>query len=291
MDILHNLNWVLPLRTPATVQLAFGLSWLGYATFIMFFMALGYWTWSKSIFYRLLILVAINALLNAYAKDVFQDPRPPIEIRLDDLVGESYGLPSGHAQLAVVMWMWLAWELRRAWVWVLCTLIAVGVMFSRLLLGVHDIEDVLGGALLGGASLFVFEAVRHRQWRWQTDWRWSVALVAGVTVLALLTWPGTAPDYIPMLAGWLAAAVWSLQWEQGHVGFTVPTAMGRRVAVGVVGVVFFVAEQKLLKLTGAQLNLQPMVWSLVKGLVSGAVVSLLMPWIFVRTRLAQGMPG
>ena len=68
----------------------------------MFFMSLGYWIWSKDVFFRLLVLVAVNALLNAYAKDLFQDPRPPLELRLDDLVGASYGLPSGHAQMAVV---------------------------------------------------------------------------------------------------------------------------------------------------------------------------------------------
>jgi len=130
---------------------------------------------------------------------------------------------------------------------------------------------------------------RHRHWRWQTDWRWGVALTATVTVLALLTWPGTAPDCIPMLAGWLAAALWCLQWEQRHIGFAVPTALARRLAAGVMGVVFLLAEQRLLKWAGLQLNLLPMLWSLIKGLVSGAVVSLLMPWIFVRTGLAKGV--
>ncbi|APW42663.1 phosphatase PAP2 family protein [Rhodoferax saidenbachensis] len=290
MDFLHNLDWVLPLRTPFSVQFAMGLSWLGYATFIMFFMSIGYWAWNKAMFYRLLILVAANALLNAYAKDVFQDPRPPLDIRLDDLVGASYGLPSGHAQLAVVMWMWLAWEVRRAWVWVGCSAIAIGVMFSRLLLGVHDIEDVLIGALLGGATLVVFEYVRHRQWRWQTDWRWSVGLTVAICALSLLTWPGTPPDYIPMLGGWLAAAIWSLQWEERHIGFRAPTAMGRRVAVGVLGALIFVGEQRLLKVAGTHWAWDPMVWSLVKGLISGTVVSLLIPWLMVRIRLAPARP-
>ena len=40
MDILHNLQWVLPLRSPALTQFAVGFSWLGYTTFIVFFIAL-----------------------------------------------------------------------------------------------------------------------------------------------------------------------------------------------------------------------------------------------------------
>ena len=285
MDILHNFQWVLPLRTPALTQLAFGLSWLGYSTFILFFMALGYWTWNKAVFYRLLILVAANALLNAYAKDWIQDPRPPLELRLDDLVGASYGLPSGHAQLAVVLWMWLSWEIRRAWAWVLCSAIAIGVMASRLYLGVHDLEDVLGGAMFGAATLVLFELVRGRQWRWQTSTPWAVAVITGVTAVALWTWPGTAPEYVPTLAGWLAVATWSLRYESRHIGFSAPTAVWQKLVVAAVGTMCFMGEQKLLKFTGTHLALQPALWALVKGMVSGLFVSLLMPWFFGRLRL------
>lgn len=294
MELLHDLQWVLPLRTPALTQLALGLSWLGYSTFILFFMALGYWTWSKAVFYRMLVLVAANALINAYAKDWLQDLRPPLELRLDDLVGASYGLPSGHAQLAVVLWMWLAWEVRRAWVWVLCSAIALGVMASRLYLGVHDLEDVLGGALLGGASLVLFEALRHRNWRWQTSTPWGVALIAAIAVLALWSWPGTAPEYVPTLAGWLAVATWSLRFETRHIGMAAPAAIWQKLLVAAVGTACFMGEQKLLKFAGVhfmQLALDPAVWALAKGVVSGLFVSLLMPWLFGRLRLVPTRPA
>lgn len=286
MDVLHNLQWVLPLRSPALTQLAFGLSWLGYTTFIMFFLAIGYWTWSKAIFFRLLILVATNATLNAYVKDVFQDPRPPLALRLDDLVGASYGLPSGHAQMAVVIWLWLAWELRQTWAWVLGSTIALGVILSRLYLGVHDLEDVLVGAALGGISLLVFERVRWQRWARHLTPHWSLAAIAAVTALALLSWPGTAPEYIPTLAGWLAAATWCLQWEQRHLGFAPPSGLWRKILAGVIGAACFVDEQWVLKWAAPRLPIDPMLWALTKGLVSGVFVSLLMPWIFLSIRLA-----
>lgn len=289
MTIWHDLQWVLPLRTPALTQLAFGLSWLGYTTFIMFFMSIGYWTWSKAIFYRLMILVAINALLNSYAKDWIQDPRPPLEIRLDDLVGASYGLPSGHAQMAVVMWLWLAWELRRAWgawVWVLSTAIALSVMASRLYLGVHDLEDVVGGAVLGGISLLVFEGLRQQKGPWQTSLAWSSALIVLVATLALGTWPGRmAPEYIPTLAGWLIAATCCLRIDQRYLGLAVPDTPWRRIAVAVLGVACFMAEQKLLKGIGSYLALEPALWALIKGLVNGTFVCLLIPWLMQGLRL------
>ena len=287
MDVLHNLQWVLPLRSPALTPLAVGLSWLGYTTFIMFFMAIGYWTWSKAIFFRLLILVTINATLNAYVKDLMQDPRPPLELRLDDLVGTSYGLPSGHAQLAVVIWLWLAWEIRRRWTWVLGSAIALGVIVSRLYLGVHDLEDVLAGAALGGASLLIFDKVRHRRWAWQTSVSWSVMTIATVTTLVLLSWPGTAPEYIPTLAGWLAAATWSLQWDERHTGYRPPMVAWRRIAVGLFGAACFLVQQKFLRFVAPHWPLDPVLWAMTKGVVSGAFVSLLMPWLVLRLGLSH----
>lgn len=287
MDILHDLQWVVPLRSPLVNQVAIGLSWLGYTTFIVFFMVLGYWTWSKAIFYRLLILVVINTTVNAYIKDLIQDPRPPLALRLDDMVGASYGLPSNHAQLAVVIWMWLAWELRRTWAWVLGSAIAASVMLSRMVLGVHDLEDVLVGAALGGLSLLIFERLRHRQFVYQVRLGWCVACIAAFATLALLTWTGSAPEYIPTLAVWLAIATWSLQFDQRHLGYQAPTNLWRKVAVGLLGTACLMGEQKLLKVIGVNFPIDPLVWASMKGLVSGLFVSLLMPWVFYRLGLAS----
>jgi membrane-associated phospholipid phosphatase len=287
MNILHDLQWVLPLRSDAGTQLAMAFSWLGYATFLMFFMSIGYWVWNKERFFRLLVVVTCNALLNAYAKDLFQDPRPPLEIRLDDLVGASYGLPSGHAQMAVALWMWLAWEVRRTWVWWACSAIALGVMFSRLYLGVHDLEDVLGGALLGGASLFVFAWARRVPSPLQHSLAWQLAAILGVAIAALLSWPGgQSPDYVPMLTAWLATATACLHWDRRHPQFAAPSGPARIVAAALLGALLFWGEQKLLKTLGLQLQWEPTLWSACKGMVSGAFVALFVPWVLRMVRLA-----
>lgn len=287
MNILHDLQWVLPLRSDAGTQLAMAFSWLGYATFLMFFMSIGYWGWNKERFFRLLVVVASNALLNAYAKDLFQDPRPPLEIRLDDLVGASYGLPSGHAQMAVALWMWLAWEVRRAWVWCLCSAIALGVMFSRMYLGVHDLEDVLGGALLGGASLFVFAWARHQPSPLQHSLGWQLAAIVGVAMAALLSWPGSQPpDYVPMLTAWLSTATICLHWDRRKLRFAAPTGPARVIGAALLGALLFWGEQKLLKVLGLQLQWEPSLWSAVKGMVSGVFVALFVPWVLRTVRLA-----
>ena len=290
MNFLHEMAWVLPLRSPALTQLALGLSWLGYATFIMFFMTLGYWAWSRAIFTRLFVLVAVNGLVNAYAKDFFQDPRPPLALRLDDQIGDSFGLPSGHAQLAVVLWLWLAWEIRRPWAWVVGSLIALLVMLSRLYLGVHDVEDVLIGAALGGASLFAFVWLQSRvvlNAVWQ-----QLALVLGITALALLSWPaGTSvPVYVPLLSGWLAVVVCCQPLELRWIGMQMPRTWARRIAVIALGIVCFYLEQKLLKAAAPHWTGDLLLWNFVKGLVNGVFVVLFMPWLLCRLRLTPSIP-
>lgn len=288
MEFLHDLHWVLALRSAGLTRFAIGLSWLGYSTFIMFFMALGYWAWSKSVFYRLFLLVAFNALLNAYIKDLFQDPRPPLELRIDDRVGDTYGLPSGHAQLAIVMWLWLAWEIRRPWAWAVGSAIAVGVMLSRMYLGVHDLEDILWGAFLGAGSLVAFEFLRRRPTRAQPiPLPLQMSLILGLPALAVLIWPNgvTAPDYVPTVAGWLAAATWGLHTEQRLIGMAAPETWARRLAVVAVGIACFVVEQRLLKAGAPLWPLGLASWAFFKGLVSGLFVSLFMPWLLGKTGL------
>ena len=78
-ELLHDLSWVLPLRHDWLTTLMHGFSYLGYEKFILFFLPLGYWAWNKAIFLRLFLLVAFTAVLNAWLKDLWQDPRPPLE--------------------------------------------------------------------------------------------------------------------------------------------------------------------------------------------------------------------
>ncbi|WP_237219121.1 phosphatase PAP2 family protein [Rhodoferax aquaticus] len=256
----------------------------------MFFVAIGYWTSSKTIFLRLLVLVAANALVNALIKDIFQDPRPPLELRLDGMVGNSYGLPSGHAQLAVVLWIGLALEVRKVWAWMVFTLIALGVMFSRLYLGVHDLEDVLAGAALGSVSLLVSQAPSVQNWVQSHSITRQSLGVAGISGIALAAWPGVAPDYIPMLAAWLIAALWSLEADERYVGFAPPTLWWKKVLAALIGAACLYLEQKALKLAGAAWAITPMLWALVAGITSGVLVSLVVPWLLSKARLASMCP-
>jgi hypothetical protein len=129
---------------------------MGYPIFLILFISFGYFYWSSARFTRVAMMLFISGIINLFLKDYFQDPRPPMEFMLDPKIGTSYGLPSGHAQIAVTLWGLLAYELKNKWITVLASILIMLICFSRLYLGVHDIEDVLFGLIIGLLILIIW---------------------------------------------------------------------------------------------------------------------------------------
>ena len=110
--------------------------------------------------------------LYALAKLAVHRPRPHIIPRLMHGAGW-YSYPSGHSMLApiifglgIIVWAapWPSAALRRAAL-ALAALLALGIGFSRVYVGVHYPSDVVGGLLLGTAwsalALLWWERVRE----------------------------------------------------------------------------------------------------------------------------------
>ena len=111
-------------------------------------------------------------------------------------------------------------------------------------------------------------------------------LPLGAAGLALLSWPGgQPPDYVPMLAAWLATTTVCLHWDRRHLQFAAPSGPARIIVSALLGALLFWGEQKLLKTLGLQLQWGPSLWSATKGAVSGAFVALFVPWVLRTVRL------
>jgi PAP2 superfamily protein len=181
-QFLHDMHWVLPLRSPPATQAADAFTFLGYTPFFLIFMPLTYWFWDRSLF--------------GWLKDYWQDPRPPVELQIDpQKVAGSYGRPSGHAQVAAAMWFWLAHEIKRRWAWIAAVIIVAGVSFSRLYLAVHDIDDVLTGLGLGIGGLFILAIVLGPAFHWWRHLPNVVHFAAFGALFALIWWSWPLPHY------------------------------------------------------------------------------------------------
>lgn len=126
------------------------ISFLGQLDFFLALVPLLYWCVHKKLGKHLTYLLTISLSLNTIFKHALRTPRPfwlDASLKLSEEV--SYGLPSGHAQIATAMYPYLAFWVRRSWFWLLAVLGILVMSLSRIYLGVHFVHDILGGQLLG----------------------------------------------------------------------------------------------------------------------------------------------
>lgn len=133
-----------------------GLTRLGEVEFFFLLLAALYWLVDRDLAIRIAILLAASTLLNAWLKDIFNQPRPfahdPTLLPL--IEPDSLGFPSGHAQSAVVIWGSILIAVRSQWVRLASAAALALVPFSRLYLGVHFPHDLVGGYFVGAVLLW-----------------------------------------------------------------------------------------------------------------------------------------
>lgn len=111
-----------------------------------------------------------SQLVSTALKDVFKRERPERWLKRHEL---SAGYPSGHATTATVTYAGIAFVLLvpvdasiavpvRDGIAFLGLGLAAGIIWSRLALGAHFLSDVIGGMLLGSATLSLVAIVIHR---------------------------------------------------------------------------------------------------------------------------------
>jgi membrane-associated phospholipid phosphatase len=162
--------------TPQTVTLFKDITWFGSPGIWVTSLSVGaLLLWRRQWLHAAIGLAAIGggALLNEIAKYLFARPRPSFPNPV--VIERSYGFPSGHAMSSLITYgllvyfAWLALRDRRVRLFLLAALVLglALIGFSRVILGVHFVGDVIGGWTLGGAWLAlwigVMYAVRRRE--------------------------------------------------------------------------------------------------------------------------------
>ncbi|NYH54315.1 membrane-associated phospholipid phosphatase [Nocardiopsis arvandica] len=183
---------------------------LGSHAVVIVGLTLVFWCLSPGLGVRLFVVVASSSVLNYLFKSVLYGARPSwFDARIKAHVSHgSFGVPSGHAQGAMVAWGYLGLRSgRRAVLWAAAAVIAL-VALSRVYLGAHFISDVLAGLLLG--ALVLWAALR-----WEeriTAWWLGLSTARWVgCALALTLLPCVAATLWQLLVrdGWTAPVAWT----------------------------------------------------------------------------------
>ena len=127
------------------------ISFLGQEEFFLVLMPFLYWCIDARLGLRVGMMLLLSNGVNGFFKVTFAGPRPYwFESTVEGVIGESsFGIPSGHAQIAASVWGYLAALIKKRGFTIAALVIIFLIGLSRLFLGVHFLRDVVFGWLIG----------------------------------------------------------------------------------------------------------------------------------------------
>ncbi len=146
------------MTNPILDKLFMGITWLGNADFYLLSIPILYWCFEKKFAFKLGMVFLLSAYINDLLKTIFATERPTADLVrvLYPESGGGYSFPSGHSQNSAVFWGACAWQIRKAWAWIVAAILVFLIGISRLYLGVHWPIDVLGGWIIGIVILGIY---------------------------------------------------------------------------------------------------------------------------------------
>ena len=138
-------------------------SFLGTIEFYLLLIPFVYWVVNAKTGFRLLLVLISTDFFVLGFKQLLHQPRPYWIGDVKSLAEEtSYGIPSSHASDSLAEWGFLAYRLKKDWLWALSIVVVLMIGISRMYLAVHFPTDVLAGWLIGLVVIVIF--AKGDQW-------------------------------------------------------------------------------------------------------------------------------
>lgn len=116
-----------------------------------------YYAYDKKMGRRLAFCLLISGYLMEFFKNIFQDPRPQ---NIETADWDSYGFPSGHSSGSAAYYGYIGYRLKDKLKYslmpILMSVVVILIAVSRVIIGVHDLQDIAGGVILGIGFLLAF---------------------------------------------------------------------------------------------------------------------------------------
>ena len=296
------------------------ISFMGTTEFYLILIPLLYWTVSKRLGIRVLLILVSTDFVGIFFKQLLHQPRPywvsdQVQLLSTD---KTYGIPSTHASDSLAVWGYLAYQVRRGWFWIATTVLVFLIGLSRLYLGVHFPHDVLFGWIVGGVVLLLFITAEQRLTPWlQVQSAGTlIGLGFGVSVAIVLlgllggaiisgapdpaAWASFAvhsrsPAGFFTLGGGLFGSVTGYVLMQQHARFRMDGSWVQRAGrflLGMVGVLLcWQGLSILFEFVTADETASGYVLRYIRYAVTTFWAMFGAPWVFLRVKLAAGETG
>ncbi len=194
------------------------ITFLGSEWFFLFFLPILYWSVDAGLGIRVGVILLVTGAVNDAFKLALHGPRPYwYNPSVKAYAAEtSFGVPSGHAQIATGVWGMVAAFLKKWWAWLTAVILVLLIGLSRLFLAVHFPHDVLLGWLIGAIVLAL------TLWLWKPVTAWLKRISTGTQVLAafafsLVLFLISLAPFLWLKANWILPPEWVT-----HAGIAFP---------------------------------------------------------------------
>jgi len=225
-----------------------------------------------------------SVYFNGILKDIFQDPRP-----VTNTYEKGFGFPSGHTQNAVAVWGLMSYESYKKdnkilqWLFIIFIYL-IGI--SRIVVGVHDLQDVWGGFFFGTLFLVLFIyfepliSEKSKSLNFLTKVILSIVIPIAMLAIALIIFPTTMIDY-GMASGALMGIALGYLIETEKIHYDPKALNNKQKLVNlVIGLVLTMVFYFALSAYSSDFFL----WRFTKYFILAFLVITLVPWIFTKIK-------
>jgi len=189
------------------------ITYLGEPLVFIVMVAFFYIIYDKRFAKNLTLSLLFTSYLNEFFKNIFMDPRPGTNTDLTEITVEnpaglietSYGFPSGHTSTSVATWGYIGYDFRkRLYIVIILGIIVFLVAISRMIVGVHDLQDVIGGFSLGLVVLLLFTYLEPYGTKQFNALNLPIKLIVivvaslGLFLLGIFLFPNSGTDLLPV---------------------------------------------------------------------------------------------
>lgn len=136
------------------------ITFTGDPIFLVLLVAVFYIAYDKRFAKNLAVSLLFSVYINGLFKEIVHDSRPETNIKNGELMEGGYGFPSGHSQNAVATWGYIGHHFKKHSkpfvIPVIFSTFIFLIAISRLILGMHDLDDIMGGLLIGIGFIVAF---------------------------------------------------------------------------------------------------------------------------------------